>query len=241
MADEPLTECQECGAPAVRVLHSRRGPLQGLRLLQHRLRQEEGRRQRRRLLGGLGGVEGSSSDSKLLGLEVRSKSDSKSCDSKSGESKAKPPEPPTEPQPFRNRFTAFCRTDSGTSMLPPGPSPQPSRAAAEHVGGGAAADPGGEDQLRHREEAHVADERFRRVPADDRALDEVVGDAEGVGEAALDAVDHGLLGLLAVEVVVAERCRRSCRGRGIRSARGCASRRAPFPRRGCSRPCAGAA
>ena len=52
MTDEALTECQECGAPAVRVLHSAGDPLQGLRLPQHRLRQEEGRRQRRSSEGG---------------------------------------------------------------------------------------------------------------------------------------------------------------------------------------------
>ena len=81
----------------------------------------------------------------------------------------------------------------------------PSSAPAQRTSASdAAADRGGEDQLRHREEAHVADEGFRRVPADDRALDEVVGEAQRVGEAVLDPVDHCLLGLLAVEVVVAE-------------------------------------
>ena len=90
-------------------------------------------------------------------------------------------------------------------MLPSGPFAAAGVGdAAEDVGRGAAADRGGEDQLRHRQEAHVADEGFRRVPADDRALDEVVGGAERVGEAALDPVDDRLLGLLAVEVVVAE-------------------------------------
>src|SRR5262249_37679867 len=55
------------------------------------------------------------------------------------------------------------------------------------------------------EEAHVADERLWRVPADERAVDEVVGEAEGVGEAILDAADNRLLGCLPIEVVIAER------------------------------------
>ena len=101
-------------------------------------------------------------------------------------------------------------------MLPPGPSPQPSPSPAQSTSvGAAAADRGGEDQLRHREEAHVADEGFRRVPADDRALDEVVGEAERVGEPVLDPVDHRLLGLLAVEVVVAERVGALARARAF--------------------------
>src|SRR6185437_15377387 len=75
--------------------------------------------------------------------------------------------------------------------------------AAEDVGAAGAADRRREDQLGHREEAHVGDEGFRRVPADDRAVDEVVGDAGDAGEAVLDPVDHRLLGLLAVEIRVA--------------------------------------
>ena len=47
MTDEPLTECEECGAPAARVLSAAGDPLQGLGLPQHRLRDEAGRRQRR--------------------------------------------------------------------------------------------------------------------------------------------------------------------------------------------------
>ena len=38
MSDDPLTECTECGAPVQKVLNAARDPLQGLGLLQHRLR-----------------------------------------------------------------------------------------------------------------------------------------------------------------------------------------------------------
>ena len=41
MTDDPLTSCSTCEAPVQRVFHPGGGALQGLGLLQHRLRQEE--------------------------------------------------------------------------------------------------------------------------------------------------------------------------------------------------------
>ena len=63
MTDGPVTECEVCGAPVQRVFHPDRRALQGLRLLQHRLRHRQrkretdgvrrvGRRQARRQAGG---------------------------------------------------------------------------------------------------------------------------------------------------------------------------------------------
>ena len=73
MADEPLTECQECGAPAVRVLHSPAVHFKGSGFYNPDYGKKKG--------GGAGGSDGSkeSSDSKS--------SDSKSSGSKSSDSK----------------------------------------------------------------------------------------------------------------------------------------------------------
>ena len=203
MADEPLTECQECGAPAVRVLHSPAVHFKGSGFYNT----DYGKKKKGAAAASSGsdGGESKGSDS--------GSSDSGSSGAGKSESKQRvarpPPRPATEPrspQP-RKRLTARRRTSSGTSSGLRGREVAFGRVAAvaaEDLGGAAAADRGGEHQLRHREEAHVADERFRRVPADDRALDEVVGGAQRVGEAVLDPVDDRLLGLAAVEVAVAE-------------------------------------
>ena len=70
MADEPLTECQECGAPAVRVLHSPAVHFKGSGFYNTDYGKKKG--------GGAGGSDDSkessdskSSDSKLLGVEVK--------------------------------------------------------------------------------------------------------------------------------------------------------------------------
>jgi|SRR5882724_5084282 len=83
MSDEPLTECQECGAPAVRILHSPAVHFKGSGFYNTDYGRKKG--------GGNGAGDGakestgseSSSDSGL------SSSDSKSSDSKSSDSKAK--------------------------------------------------------------------------------------------------------------------------------------------------------
>ena len=80
-SDEPLTECQECGAPAVRVLHPAGDPLQGLGLPQHRLRKKSGSGNGGGSTGGDGSSSGDSSDS---GSSDSKSSDSKSSDSGSG-------------------------------------------------------------------------------------------------------------------------------------------------------------
>ena len=75
MADEPLTECQECGAPAVRVLHSPAVHFKGSGFYNT----DYGKQKRGKNTG--------SSDN---GGESKSesKSDSKSSDSKKSESKS---------------------------------------------------------------------------------------------------------------------------------------------------------
>jgi putative FmdB family regulatory protein len=88
MSDEALTECQECGAPAVRVLHPVAVHFKGSGFYNTDYGKKKG--------GGNGGTStegGSSSDggetkSSDSGSDSKS-SESKSSDSKSGDSKAK--------------------------------------------------------------------------------------------------------------------------------------------------------
>jgi putative FmdB family regulatory protein len=75
MADDPLTECQECGAPAERVLHPVAIHFKGSGF--HNT--DYGKKS---TVSANGGSEEGSKESK------DSKSDSKSSDSKSGDSKA---------------------------------------------------------------------------------------------------------------------------------------------------------
>jgi putative FmdB family regulatory protein len=80
MSDESLTECQECGAPAVRVLYSPAVHFKGSGFYNT----DYGKRK-----AAGNGAEGASSESK--GSDSSSSdsgSDSKSSDSKSGDSKA---------------------------------------------------------------------------------------------------------------------------------------------------------
>src|SRR3954467_12881756 len=76
--------------------------------------------------------------------------------------------------------------------------------ATEDPGLAAPGDSRGEPELQEAEAAHVADEGLRHLPSDDRALDEVVRQAEGAGQPALYPVQHLLLRLGPVEVVVAD-------------------------------------
>jgi putative FmdB family regulatory protein len=82
MADEPLTECQECGAPAVRVLHSPAVHFKGSGFYNTDYGKKKG--------GGSSGSDGAkeSGDSKSSSSDSGS-SDSKSSDSKSGSGESK--------------------------------------------------------------------------------------------------------------------------------------------------------
>ncbi len=80
MVDEPLTKCQECGAPAVRVLHSPAVHFKGSGFYNT----DYGKKK-----GGGNGAPDSAKESK--GSE--SGSDSSSADSKSGESKSSDSKP----------------------------------------------------------------------------------------------------------------------------------------------------
>jgi putative FmdB family regulatory protein len=73
MADEPLTECQECGAPAVRVLHSPAVHFKGSGFYNTDYGRKKG-----------GGKEGGASSD---GSSESKSSDSGSSDSKSSDSK----------------------------------------------------------------------------------------------------------------------------------------------------------
>ena len=79
MSDEALTECQECGAPAVRVLHPVAVHFKGSGFYNT----DYGRKK--------GGGDGSGSDSsgESKGSESSKASDSKSSDSKGSDSKSK--------------------------------------------------------------------------------------------------------------------------------------------------------
>jgi putative FmdB family regulatory protein len=84
MTDEALTECQECGAPAVRVLHSPAVHFKGSGFYNTDYGKKKG--------GGNGSSsEGSSGESKSSdsGSSDSKSSESKSSESKSGDSKAK--------------------------------------------------------------------------------------------------------------------------------------------------------
>jgi putative FmdB family regulatory protein len=81
MADEPLSECQECGAPAERVLHPVAVHFKGSGFYNT----DYGKKKAAAANGSDGGKEVSSGDSKGAGSKS---SDSKSSDSKSSDSKA---------------------------------------------------------------------------------------------------------------------------------------------------------
>jgi putative FmdB family regulatory protein len=77
MADEPLTECQECGAPAVRVLHSPAVHFKGSGFYNTDYGKKKG-----------GPAGGSGEGSKEKSSESGSSSDSGSSESKSSDSKS---------------------------------------------------------------------------------------------------------------------------------------------------------
>jgi putative FmdB family regulatory protein len=77
MADEPLTECQECGAPAVRVLHSPAVHFKGSGFYNT----DYGKKKK-------GGSSGESNGSSGEGSSDSKSSDSGSSDSKKSESKS---------------------------------------------------------------------------------------------------------------------------------------------------------
>jgi putative FmdB family regulatory protein len=78
MSDEPLTECQECGAPAVRVLHSPAVHFKGSGFYNTDYGKKKG-----------GGNGDGAKESKGSGSASGSSSDSKSSESKSSDSKPK--------------------------------------------------------------------------------------------------------------------------------------------------------
>jgi putative FmdB family regulatory protein len=80
MVDEPLTECQECGAPAVRVLHSPAVHFKGSGFYNTDYGKKKG--------GGSGSGDGAK-ESKSSDSGSGSSSDSKASESKSSDSKPK--------------------------------------------------------------------------------------------------------------------------------------------------------
>jgi putative FmdB family regulatory protein len=84
MTDEALTECQECGAPAVRILHSPAVHFKGSGFYNTDYGKKKG-------AGNGSSSEGSSEESKSSdsGSSDSKSSESKSSDSESGDSKAK--------------------------------------------------------------------------------------------------------------------------------------------------------
>ena len=81
MTDEPLTECQECGAPAVRVLHSPAVHFKGSGFYNT----DYGKKKK----GGNGAPSGAKESKGSDSGSDSSSSDSKSSESKSSDSKAK--------------------------------------------------------------------------------------------------------------------------------------------------------
>jgi|SRR5829696_7269734 len=84
MSEEPLTECEECGAPVARVLHSPAVHFKGSGFYNTDYGKKKG--------GGNGGTSeggGDSGESSESKPSESKPSDSKSSDSKSGDSKAK--------------------------------------------------------------------------------------------------------------------------------------------------------
>jgi putative FmdB family regulatory protein len=81
MVDDPLTECQECGAPAVRVLHSPAVHFKGSGFYNTDYGKKKG--------GGANGSGSSSEGSSESKGSDSGSSDSKPADSKSSDSKAK--------------------------------------------------------------------------------------------------------------------------------------------------------
>ena len=84
MTDEALTECQECGAPAVRVLHSPAVHFKGSGFYNT----DYGKKKGAGVSSSENGGESKSSDSGSESSSDSKSSDSKSSDSKSSDSKA---------------------------------------------------------------------------------------------------------------------------------------------------------
>ncbi len=85
MTDEVLTECQECGAPAVRVLHSPAVHFKGSGFYNTDYKKKTGAAP----AGEAGESKSSDSSSDSSSSESKSSGDSKGSDSKSSDSKAK--------------------------------------------------------------------------------------------------------------------------------------------------------
>jgi putative FmdB family regulatory protein len=85
MTDEALTECQECGAPAVRVLHSPAVHFKGSGFYNT----DYGKKKGAGVPSSESGGESKSSESSDSSSSDSKSSDSKSSDSKSSDSKAK--------------------------------------------------------------------------------------------------------------------------------------------------------
>jgi putative FmdB family regulatory protein len=85
MTDEALTECQECGAPAVRVLHSPAVHFKGSGFYNT----DYGKKKAGAAGSSAEGGESKSSESGSDSGSSESTSDAKSSESKSGDSKAK--------------------------------------------------------------------------------------------------------------------------------------------------------
>ena len=84
MVDEPLTECQECGAPAVRVLHSPAVHFKGSGFYN-----TDYGKKKKGGAGSSGSDEGSKESKSSDSGSDSGSSDSKSSDSKSSDSKSK--------------------------------------------------------------------------------------------------------------------------------------------------------
>ncbi len=85
MSDEPLTECQECGAPVVRVLHSPAVHFKGSGFYNT----DYGKQKTGANSGSGSDSSGESQSDSGKSSSESGSSDSKSSDSKSGDSKAK--------------------------------------------------------------------------------------------------------------------------------------------------------
>jgi putative FmdB family regulatory protein len=85
MADEPLTECNECGAPAVRVLHSPAVHFKGSGFYNT----DYGKKKKGGASAGEGNGSSGEGSSESKGSDSGSKDSSKSGDSKSSSSESK--------------------------------------------------------------------------------------------------------------------------------------------------------
>ena len=229
MSDDPVSACEECGAAVERVFHPVAVHFKGSGFYTT----DYAKKKAPAGSGDSGDSKGGDSKGESKSEGQDSKSESKSSDAKpatksSSSSTDAGPRPRSHPEDLEVDAMPSCRflvrspgaagrlldrlaarqlLDCAAALALADEDAAAGAGAgvllAEDVGVAAAAEDRRDGNLRQGQPAHVADEGPGRVPADPWALDEVVGQAQRVGEPALDPVQQDLLARGPVEVGLA--------------------------------------